>query len=868
MSRDTAQTSLPLEPGGAAPDTSAVRSLMAAGLFKRAVEAAKDLHRRQPTPASEALLAEAYAQRILAFEPQMTVEADALFRLARERCPGAREKLDALRPRLDVRFGRVDAAARPLAEDAAAAADRAAAEEALRRELVDPGVLARSPALPEGHALRRAAAAVDAAFRAVTSGPVAEADLELPEVSRRGPLAAWKPLVRAIAAFYRGDTSACERNLALVDAEVAPVRLVPAIRALARGEPSRRPGDLVERVSGKGGALRPALEKLDAVLSPSRTGEAVRAIREAVQECRHARPDLVEPLRQRILVRCLLAGIPAERVVGALGGPPSRDAALCRLVARAGETAADPVLAAAGWEAFRRSSVAQGDFEENGPESAAVWSRILDLLEGAPEAFAEGRARGRPSPLGGLLDGSVPEPADVFWRLAKADPRPEVFERWLAWGRRVGGKNQTAAACDAWRRARPEDPRPLLVLVEQAEKRGALKKALGLLERAEALERLDPAVARARFRLGAALALKHLRERQASLAAKDVAALEGHAAARLGRPPALVAGLRALVARASGDEAGAAEARRSAAGALGGEREAAFLLQALGSVADPFLESREPLPEGSPDELVRALAAACLLCEEASIAVRLPRPWEAKLRKGLDGAGAPDDAALAALARVALRSRLERLAYAAAGAGLRRGGDNGRFLLLRALALGPMASRRRAECLDAATEAARRQGDASLAALIRDAAPWHSPRTGSDRLSADDFEAVLARERREKSRDADAVVRAAPACQCPACRGLAPDEEEDDDEFEELFGDESDGELPFSPGDVAGLPPRLRGVVLELLSKFGELPDPDELLRRDPGLYRRLMAVVEETVAGGGPFEGWGRRRGRRKGRR
>ena len=229
MSRDTAQTTLPLEPGGVAPDTSAVRSLMKAGLFKRAVEAAKDLHRREPTPASEALLAEAYAERILAFEPQMTVEADALFRLARERCPGARKKLDALQPRLDVRFGRIDAAVRPLAEEAAAGAVRASAEEALRRELVDPGALARSSTLPEGHALRRAAAAVDAAFRAVTSGPVAEEELDLPEVSRRGPLAAWKPLVRAIAAFYRADPGSCERNLALVEAEAAPARLVPAI---------------------------------------------------------------------------------------------------------------------------------------------------------------------------------------------------------------------------------------------------------------------------------------------------------------------------------------------------------------------------------------------------------------------------------------------------------------------------------------------------------------------------------------------------------------------------------------------------------------------------------------------------------------
>lgn len=865
MPRDAAQTNLPFEAGGVPPDTAAVRSLMAAGLFKRAVEAAKDLHRRQPTPASEELLAEAYGARILAFEPHMTVEADALLRLAHERCPGAREMLDALKPRLDVRFGRLDVAVRPLAEDAAPEAARAAAEEALRRELVDPGALAGCSALPEGHALRRAAAAVDSAFRVVTSGEVADGDLDLPEVSRRGPLAAWKPLVRAIAACYRGDVGSCERNLVLVETEAAPARLVAAVRAIARGEPSKRPGDLVERVTGKGGALRPALERLDSVLSSSRTGETVRAIREAIQECRHARPDLVERLKQRILIRCLLAEVPAERILAALGGPPVKDAAFHRLLALAGEKTGDPVFAAAGWEAFRRSSVAQGDFSENGAESVAVWSHILDLVEAAPEAFAGARARGHAAPIRALLEGAALEPASVFRRLAEADPRPEVFERWVSWGGRVGGEREATAACEAWRRARPEDPRPLLVLVEQAEGRGALKKAVSLLARAEAVYPLDPAVARARFRLTAALALKHLREHQAHLAAKDVAALEGQRVARLGRSPALVWGLRLLLARASGDDTAAAEARPAVVAALGGEREAAFLLALLCSVAAPSDASREPLPEGSPDELVTALAAACLLCEETSLSARLPRAWEPKLRKGLEGTRGPDDAALAALARVALRSHLEGLAHAAAGAGLRREGDNGRFLLLRALSLGPMASRRRAECLDAAIEVARRERDASLAAAIRDEAPWHAPRTGADRLSPEDFEAVLARERRERSRDTDAAVRPAPTCQCPACRGLERDDEEDADLGESFFGDESEDEFPFPLEDVARLPPPLQRIALELIMKFGDLPDAEELRRRDPALYRRVMAAVEEeTLNGGSGPSGWGRRRGRR----
>jgi len=56
-----------------------VRQLIANAKSKVAGEAAKELHKAQPTPASEALLMDAYAARIQSlFDQNLAVEATAL----------------------------------------------------------------------------------------------------------------------------------------------------------------------------------------------------------------------------------------------------------------------------------------------------------------------------------------------------------------------------------------------------------------------------------------------------------------------------------------------------------------------------------------------------------------------------------------------------------------------------------------------------------------------------------------------------------------------------------------------------------------------------------------------------------------------
>ena len=97
---------------------------------------------------------------------------------------------------------------------------------------------------------------------------------------------------------------------------------------------------------------------------------------------------------------------------------------------------------------------------------------------------------------------------------------------------------------ERWRRALPKDSRPLLFLMESAEKRGALNKAIGFLEQAEKLDALNPEVRRAALRLLVAQAIRHLRQRKPHLAEQKLAALEALPQAQEADRPAFLAGLR------------------------------------------------------------------------------------------------------------------------------------------------------------------------------------------------------------------------------------------------------------------------------------------------------------------------------------
>src|SRR5882724_5739821 len=73
-----------------------VRRLLAKGNAKKAVDAAKSLHKRVSTPATEALLVEAYMARARGMrEQRLEAEANALMAMVRERYPASAASVEA-----------------------------------------------------------------------------------------------------------------------------------------------------------------------------------------------------------------------------------------------------------------------------------------------------------------------------------------------------------------------------------------------------------------------------------------------------------------------------------------------------------------------------------------------------------------------------------------------------------------------------------------------------------------------------------------------------------------------------------------------------------------------------------------------------
>ena len=265
-----------------------VRQLIASGDHKAALEQAKNIHKACGTTASEALLVDAYAERIRSLiRRDLSLEAQSLIELVRQRYPSAKARLGSLIAPVKSRPAPLDELVRPLNDPDLDAAERAAVERALQQQLHDLPALAGCDALAVDNPLRQAASALDRAFVAATSGPVAEGALALPEVSRRSPLAPWKLLVRAIASFHRGDDESCRRDLGAVDPEAVPARLIPAIHTMLTGEAA---GALTPAAAAlharitRSTPLRSAAEALDQAFTSGHKGRILKAIRPSLQQ--------------------------------------------------------------------------------------------------------------------------------------------------------------------------------------------------------------------------------------------------------------------------------------------------------------------------------------------------------------------------------------------------------------------------------------------------------------------------------------------------------------------------------------------------------------------------------------------------------
>lgn len=843
------------------PDPAAeasIRGLIASGDHQNALERAKAVHKSCGTAASEALLVDAYAERIRSLlRRELAIEARALVDLVRKRYPRSAKRLDGLSSHAARRPVSTADLVAPLADPDLAPDRRSAIEQAIKRDLVDLAQLARCEALPAGHSLRLAAAALEGALAAVTSGPVAEETLRLPEVSRRSPLAPWKPLVRAIASFYATDDEACRQHLEAIEADSAPSRLVPAIGAMLGGDGAAltpAAAALRAQVGGPSEVER-VLHALEDAFRSGKKPAILKAIRTAVQAFERASPAKLCALEQIISVRCAMARFHVEKVRAAMGGPSRHDATFLQLFARGMEEAREPgnpLAACAAWEQFREAAVQEGWFAAGGPEVAALALRVAGLLQALPaeshvdlERLMPGKARpGRKGPR-------ALTPEDFFRRACTLDPHPEAFEQWMEWISRQPGR-RTEEIAELWHKLQPREMKPLLHLLNASEARGSIDAALRWAAKIEQIDPLHMAVRRVRIRLLAARALRHVRAKPL-LAERDLVALAALPEAKQGDWPAFAAAGRAmLAAMRGGKEQASAELAeldrllgRAAAQLLFSAVAVAARQRALAGLRDPAALTPE-----EQRSLPAAVARVWSLISDVGMNVAFTKTWMLEAARQFpcvrDELSANQ---LETLGQAALASRQADFAYAVSAAGLERPGPaEARFLLLRAASV--RDGQRRFICTRAAVELGREAQDSGLVErAVRVLGEF--PEFGDLSLDAAQAREVLLQERAEprpprRARRGPDYSRFFPLCQCPACRaerGEGPD----------LFAGDPDDDLDeedFPFGLPADLPPELE----------------KELAREVAAAARRgdtFEQMVERLISGGRPARKRRRRRAR-----
>ncbi|MGC8549486.1 MAG: hypothetical protein ACP5M4_07280 [Acidobacteriaceae bacterium] len=846
-----------------------VREMIAGRHSKAALQLAKELHKREATIESENLLVEAYCARIEdLLNLAMTVEARTLIAIVRERFPAAAPRLAYLDQEMCLLDGRLDGIVGPLGNPELASEERERIETFIRQRIDDLHALASVPSLPPEHPMRRAAAALAAKFQAVTEGPTGDDLLKLPEVSRRSPLASWKALVLAIACYHRYEDAECRKWLGAIAEDSMPARLIRPLTAMMGeqkdGDFSRAESKLVAAAGDREEALRSSLAALQAAFASTRRQPILDAIRAFSAVSLGADAALRERLRQHIAVRCIMLHIPRSAVDSVLAGPPRSDAYFYRLLARSLEESRDVESAAdavAVWEAFRGAAIREKWFTEGGIEDGVLSLHMAELVATLPlDLQADVAARQIFAPKGGKEKSREEQSlAEVFYeRACQADPGAEVFEAWLRWAKKQQSAKTADKVAERWREARVGEIQPLLHLMESAEKRNALKKALKYLEEAEAIDRLNPAVRRAKARLLISSASRHLREGKTHLVSAEIEHLLSVPEVRSGDIAALAAALRWSCAAVDGNIAVRQEKENELADAIGPVTAELLLAAFIGSLQlsakgfTPLIDAKRTPPE----ELLRGAIRACLLGNWVGLSIPLLFGWTGTMIKALEQPNpSVDTAQLLVLGEAALADSAHELAYAVSSAGLRLGTANAQFLFLRACVLPYRVSLRQKACLRAALELARRDRDTDLAGKILDYLDrWPDPTMERSPLSPELLNAILDEERqferfpRNQRNDqpryaAQLASQSVGSCDCPECRarrGEPVSDWDDDDEDDEEFDDSAVEGLPgVFASIVEMLPPLERQRIVEMIESGA---DPLEVIDRIDEAVRKISS--------------------------
>jgi hypothetical protein len=724
-----------------------IEQLLAQGKCKLAVELAKEHHKRTSTPDSQRLLVRVYMSRIDQFYSKgMPKEAQALLELVQQRFPNERHQMAGLEIRAAAAAGRLHDLLRPLALEQTSSEVRSLIEQTIARSVTDLAALAACDALPQAHPLRTGAAAIWNAFVAVTAGPVDAAAIDLPEISRRSPLAAWKMLIRAISLFYLREDDACRRALDAIPTDSAIAPLAAELRSAVDGKkPAAGIASVFfSRVLAEDEPLREAMDKIELSHNAADMRRLLTGVREALRACSVSRPELLEQLKVRIVTQAMAFGAPIDEVLH-LVGTVRKDASFWRLFARATQSSEAASQAALGWGRFLRHGVAEGMFTESSAEAEAIWLRIAQVLSSMSLTELEDEAQRmvthraitgqydrQPAEIAALRPESdaaavqqILGPGMPYQHAVKIRPDGQTFAKWWDWSGRVKMPDkQREDIAVRWSQSRPADVQPLLYLSTLAEERSAFSMAIKRLAQAEAIDPLNQQVRRARVRLMLAITWRHFADRKAHLVEKDCADLAALAGMTEGDRAAVLESIRGAMYRLRGDSAAEAASFQAVL-----ERMGPFAGTALfGSIAKAARQARDDAGVLIPDqsqavEVAQAMARLVVLGEDLRLKLFLPAAWSSPIATLLGARPCPlSHPQLLAIGRGAILDSDMQLAYLASSAGLSRvdsPATTARFLLLRARSLKQYWQvDRLTQCLRAALELARQAHDEELIAEV------------------------------------------------------------------------------------------------------------------------------------------------------
>jgi hypothetical protein len=762
-------------PKQSAPSTPAqwqAQDLLAHNKARDAVELAKQFLKQIPGQEAEETLINAYQMRVQALITSgMPQEAHALAALAHERFPAYRDQLTLLVYEAQISqtqssTGNLDGVLTELAT--AEGARQSALESLLARGLTDPSVLATTACLPAEHPLRQQAGLINELFSAVTSAPVPDGGLAaLDHIPRQSPLAPWKLLIRALDALYRQADALAEANLARIPADSGPGRLVPVVRTLlgqvgeqASGIHTSAISSLLDKVSNSHITLRLQLDQLGQALSTKNQRKALTALQQLLPWLSTAPTSHRQTFLSTILHHWLRNNLDPRGLLNLLTRKKT-DPAISRLIALTIEHDEwDGALIL--WDEYLNAAATL----HTGPEVARILLHMANLFPADPEDLLDAVGMDSEREIQQMiLNGELPTAFDraaLLDRARAADPVPLVF-RALVEHYTPRDPKRAEAEAEAWRKAYPQDLDPLLYLVQATEQRGALRKSLDFLAKAEAINRVHPDVRQSRFRLLLASAERRLKDAKPALALDDLERLAQEARANEGDMKAYLLALSWAVAHKLEDATGMERINQTLATSLNNPTLHSLILAAVSNIIKikrPKWSNKAP-----PSEAVDALARACELFRTLDRPLVVPDTFLKHVEKALGESSATQ---LHALCHGGLRIDRPSLTYVAAGQGLSYEEPHlHRFLLARGkalcLATAQKEYNRARQCLRVARELANRARDmeavseasAALESLPAwgdlDALLFGAPRLAETPPDQAEINRTLATERRHKN---------------------------------------------------------------------------------------------------------------------